>query len=58
MKKNNKSKEETYRLFGCHFREKDFKYIIKKLDKLKKELEMSNSAILLELFKKYNQNAK
>ena len=55
MEKNNKNKEETYRLFGCRFNEKDFKYIIRKLNKLKKEYDISNSVILLELFKKYNK---
>ena len=55
MKKVNKNMEESYRLFGCRFREKDFKYIDKKLTKLKKEHNMSNSLILLELFKIYNK---
>jgi len=55
MERNIKDREESYRLFGCRFKEKDFKYIVKKLNKLKKEYDMSNSVILLELFKIYNK---
>ena len=51
------NKKESYRLFGCHFKEKDYKYIIRKVNKLKKELDMSNTMILLELFKIYNKES-
>ena len=50
-----REKEESYRLFGCRFKEKEFKYINKKLSKLRKKYEMSNSVILLELFKMYSK---
>ena len=50
-----KREEGSYRLFGCHFKEKDFKYIIRKLNKLKREYGMSNTTILLKLFKIYNE---
>lgn len=40
MKKDGKNKEESYRLFGCRFREKDGKYIIRKLKKIKREQDM------------------
>lgn len=55
MKKKEKILKETYRLFGCRFIKKDFKYINRKLDELKKIHEISNSEILLELFKIYTQ---
>lgn len=55
MIKNIKNKEESFRLFGCRFKEKEFKYINKKLSKLRKKYEMSNSVILLELFKMYSK---
>ena len=55
MEINKKVKEKSCRLFGCRFKEKDFKYIVKKLNKLKKEYDMSNSVILLELFKIYSK---
>lgn len=58
MKKVDKEVEKTYRLFGCRFIEEDFKYINKKLKKLKKEQDMSNSVILLELFKIYSKENK
>ena len=48
-----KDREVSYRLFGCRFKEKDFKYIVRKLKKLKEEHDMSNSTVLLELFKIY-----
>lgn len=51
MKKVDKEVEKTYRLFGCRFIEEDFKYINKKLKKLKKKQDMSNSVILFKLFK-------
>ncbi|MDH6458232.1 tetrahydromethanopterin S-methyltransferase subunit G [Fusobacterium sp. PH5-7] len=55
MEKNKREQGESYRLFGCRFKENDFKYINRKLDKLKKEKDISNSEILLELFKIYNE---
>lgn len=55
MKKVNKNMEESHRLFGCRFKEKDYKYIIRKLNKLKEDYDTSNSEILLELFKIYNK---
>lgn len=58
MKKVDKEVEKTYRLFGCRFIEEDFKYINKKLKKLKKEQDMSNSVILFKLFKKYGEVVK
>ena len=58
MKKVDKEVEKTYRLFGCRFIEEDFKYINKKLKKLKKKQDMSNSEILLELFKIYSKENK
>lgn len=58
MKKENKKMERTYRLFGCRFIEEDFKYINKKLKKIKKRQELSNSVILLELFKIYSEENK
>lgn len=58
MKKEDKRIEKIYRLFGCRFIEEDFKYINKKLKKIKKRQEMSNSIILLELFKIYNEENK
>lgn len=58
MKKEDKRIEKIYRLFGCRFIEEDFKYINKKLKKIKKRQEMSNSVILLELFKIYNEENK
>ncbi|AVQ30809.1 MULTISPECIES: hypothetical protein [Fusobacterium] len=58
MKKVDKEVEKTYRLFGCRFIEEDFKYINKKLKKLKKKQDMSNSVILLELFKIYSKENK
>lgn len=58
MVKNIKDKEEKFRLFGCRFKESDFKYINRKLDELKKEKDISNSEILLELFKIYNEKLK
>ena len=33
---------KDYRLYGCHFTEKDFDYINSKLDKLKKTYKISN----------------
>ncbi|RGJ28059.1 hypothetical protein [Fusobacterium varium] len=58
MKKVDKEVEKTYRLFGCRFIEEDFKYINKKLKKLKKKQDMSNSVILFKLFKKYGEVVK
>lgn len=58
MKKEDKRIEKIYRLFGCRFIEEDFKYINKKLKKIKKRQEMSNSVILLELFKIHNEENK
>lgn len=58
MKKVDKEVEKTYRLFGCRFIEEDFKYINKKLKKLKKEQDMSNSVILFKLLKKYGEVVK
>ena len=58
MKKVDKEVEKTYRLFGCRFIEEDFKYINKKLKKLKKEQDMSNSVILFKLFKIYSKENK
>ncbi|MHD0315974.1 MULTISPECIES: hypothetical protein [Fusobacterium] len=58
MKKEDKRIEKIYRLFGCRFIEEDFKYINKKLKKIKKRQEMSNSVILLELFKIYSEENK
>ena len=58
MKKDDKELEKTYRLFGCRFIEEDFKYINKKLKNLTKQQDMSNSVILLELFKIYSKENK
>ena len=58
MKKEDKRIEKIYRLFGCRFIEEDFKYINKKLKKIKKRQEMSNSVILLELFNIYSEENK
>ncbi|WP_270446961.1 hypothetical protein [Fusobacterium varium] len=58
MKKVDKEVEKTYRLFGCRFIEEDFKYINKKLKKLKKKQDMSNSVILFKLLKKYGEVVK
>ena len=58
MKKVDKEVEKTYRLFGCRFIEEDFKYINKKLKKLKKEQDMSNSVILFKLLKIYSKENK
>ena len=58
MKKDEKEAEKTYRLFGCRFIEEDFKYINKKLKKLKKKQDISNIVIILELFKMYNRENK
>ncbi|MDU1912550.1 hypothetical protein [Fusobacterium sp.] len=58
MKKGEKELEKTYRLFGCRFIEEDFKYINRKLKKMKKKEDMSNSIILLELFKMYDKENK
>lgn len=58
MKKVDKEVEKTYRLFGCRFIEEDFKYINKKLKKLKKEQDMSNSVILFKLLKEYGEVVK
>ena len=58
MKKEDKRIEKIYRLFGCRFIEEDFNYINKKLKKIKKRQEMSNSVILLELFKIYSEENK
>ena len=58
MKKVDKEVEKTYRLFGCRFIEEDFKYINKKLKKLKKKQDMSNSVIILEFFKIYSKENK
>lgn len=58
MKKVDKEVEKTYRLFGCRFIEEDFKYINKKLKKLKKKQDMSNSVILFKLLKEYGEVVK
>ena len=58
MKKVDKEVEKTYRLFGCRFIEEDFKYINKKLKKLKKKQDMSNSVILFKLLKIYSKENK
>ena len=58
MKKVDKEVEKTYRLFGCRFIEEDFKYINKKLKKLKKKQDMSNSVILFKFLKEYGEVVK
>ncbi|MDU1910194.1 hypothetical protein [Fusobacterium sp.] len=56
--KKKKVSEKTYRLFGCRFVEEDFNYINNELEKINEKRELSNSTILLELFKMYYEENK
>lgn len=56
--KKKKISEKAYRLFGCHFDEEDFNYINNELERINEKEELSNSMILLELFKMYYEENK
>lgn len=53
MKLKSGKKKKDYRLYGCHFTEKEYQFINQKIKEINKDNEkkMSNTEIILKLFK-------